>query len=63
MNQEKLKQLLEQLQQETAQEPESIGKLNIPNAMLWMKQKPYEETTIRRVAKELRHLAYTCYSY
>jgi hypothetical protein len=28
--------------------------------MLWMKEKAYEETTIRRVAKELRHLKRSC---
>ena len=55
MNQQLVKQLLEQLQQET-KDPTDIGKLNIPNTILWMKTNAYEQTTIKRVAKELRHL-------
>jgi hypothetical protein len=55
MNQELVKQLLEQLQQET-KDPTDIGKLNIPNTMLWMKTNAYEPTTIKRVAKELKAL-------
>ena len=53
MNQHLVKQLFEQLQQET-KDPTDIGKLNIPNTMLWMKTNAYEPTTIKRVAKELR---------
>ncbi len=59
MNQQLVKQLLEQLQQET-KDPTDIGKLNIPNTMLWMKTNAYEQTTIKRVAKELRHLERNC---
>ena len=59
MNQKIVKELLKQLQEET-QDPQDIGKLNIPNVMLWMKQEAYEPTTIQRVAKELRHLERNC---
>ena len=59
MNPKLVKQLLEQLQQET-KDPQDIGKLNIPNVMLWMKTNAYEPTTIKRVAKELRHLERNC---
>ncbi len=59
MNQKIVKELLKQLQAET-QDPQDIGKLNIPNVMLWMKQEAYETTTIQRVAKELRHLDHNC---
>jgi hypothetical protein len=48
MNQDIVKQLLEQLQQET-KDPTDIGILNIPNVMLWMKKNAYEPTTIKRV--------------
>ena len=60
MNQDKIRKIIERLQEETAQEPEYIGEVNIANVMLWMKEKAYEETTIRRVAKELRHLKRNC---
>jgi len=59
MNQHLVKQLFEQLQQET-KDPTDIGKLNIPNTMLWMKTNAYEQTAIKRVAKELRHLERNC---
>jgi integrase len=59
MNKKIVKELLKQLQEET-QDPQDIGKLNIPNVMLWMKQEAYETTTIQRVAKELRHLERGC---
>ncbi|NLD65482.1 MAG: hypothetical protein GX648_02800 [Crenarchaeota archaeon] len=59
MNEKLVKQLLEQLQKES-QDPQDIGKLNIPNVMLWMKTNAYESTTIKRVAKELRHLERNC---
>lgn len=58
-NQEKIKQLLEAIQQEN-QEPQDIGKVEIVNVMLWMKNNAYEPTTIKRVAKELRHLERNC---
>jgi hypothetical protein len=59
MNQKIVKELLKQLQTEN-QDPKEIGKLNIPNTMLWMKTNAYEPTTIKRVAKELRHLERYC---
>jgi integrase len=59
MNQKLVKQLLQQLQQET-QDPQDIGKLNIANVIIWMKKEAYEATTIHRVAKELRHLQAYC---
>ena len=59
MSQKIIKQLLEQLQTEN-QEPQEIEKLNITNVMLWMKKNAYEPTTIKRVAKELRHLEHNC---
>ena len=59
MNKKIVKELLKQLKEET-QDPKNIGKLNIPNVMLWMKQEAYEPTTIQRVAKELRHLERNC---
>jgi hypothetical protein len=52
------KQTLEQKQ--TAQEPQDIEKLNIPNLMIWMLKNAYEQTTIKRVRKELRHLEKYC---
>lgn len=54
MNQKIIKQLLEQLQQET-KDPQDIGNINLTNVIIWMKKEPYEETTIKRVLKELRH--------
>jgi integrase len=59
VNEQLVKQLLEQIQQST-QEPRDIGKVNIINTMLWMKNNAYEPTTIKRVAKELRHLERNC---
>jgi integrase len=59
MNQKIVKELLKKLQEET-QDPQDIGKLYIPNVMLWMKKEAYEPTTIQRVAKELRHLERNC---
>ena len=41
---------------EVNEQPQDIGKINIPNVMLWMLKSAYEQTTIKRVAKELRHL-------
>ena len=59
MNQKIVQELLKQLQQEN-QDPQDIGKLNIPNVMLWMKKEAYEQSTIKRIAKELRHLERNC---
>ena len=59
MNPKIVQELLKQLQQEN-QDPQDIGKINIPNTMLWMKTNAYEPTTIKRVAKELRHLERNC---
>jgi hypothetical protein len=58
MNKKLIEQLLKEIQ--TSQDPQDIGKLNIPNVMLWMKKSAYEPTTIQRVAKELRHLERSC---
>ena len=59
VNEKLVKQLLKEIQQST-QEPQDIGKVNIVNIMLWMKNNAYEPTTIKRVAKELRHLERNC---
>jgi hypothetical protein len=58
MNKHLIEQLLKEIQ--TNQDPQEIGKLNIPNVMLWLKKSAYEPTTIQRVAKELRHLERSC---
>jgi transcriptional regulator GlxA family with amidase domain len=55
VNEQLVKQLLQEIQQ-SSQEPQNIGKVSIINVMLWMKNNAYEPTTIKRVAKELRHL-------
>jgi hypothetical protein len=34
--------------------------MNIVNVMLWMQRNAYEESTIRKVAKLLRHLKKNC---
>lgn len=49
----------QQLEQ-NQQSPESIGKMNITNVMLWMMKNAYEQTTIKKVAKLLRHLERNC---
>ena len=59
MNQKTVKELLKQLQQET-QDPKTIGTLNIANIIIWMKKEAYENTTIERVVKELKHLERNC---
>jgi integrase len=38
----------------------SQSDMNIANTMLWMKKEAYEDTTIRKVAKLLRHLKKNC---
>jgi hypothetical protein len=43
-------------QKQTTQDPQDIGKLNLPNLMIWMLKTAYEKTTIKRVTKELKHL-------
>jgi hypothetical protein len=48
------------MKKQTTQEPQDIGKLNIPNLMIWMLKNAYEKTTIKRVRKELRHLEKYC---
>jgi len=45
MNENLVKQLLEELQQ-TTQDPQKIGKLNITNIILWIKKSAYEPITI-----------------
>ena len=52
------KQTLEPKQ--ITQEPQDIGKLNIPNLMIWMLKNAFEKTTIKRVIKELKHLEKNC---
>jgi len=52
----KMKKQTPEPKQETNNQPQDIGKLNIPNVVLWMLKSAYERTTIKRVAKELRHL-------
>ena len=42
------------------EQPQDIGKINIPNVMLWMLKNAYEQTTVKRVGKELRHLERNC---
>jgi len=46
----KLKEQTQEPKQENNQ-PQDIGKLSIPNVMLWMLKNAYERTTIKRVAK------------
>jgi integrase len=55
-----MKKQTQEPQQQVKQQPQDIGKLNIPNVMLWMLKNAYEQTTIKRVAKELRHLERNC---
>jgi integrase len=38
----------------------SQSNINIANTMLWMKKNAYEDTTLRKVAKLLRHLKRNC---
>ena len=47
-------------QKQTTQDPQNIGKLNIPNLMIWMLKNAYEKTTIKRVNKELKHSENNC---
>ena len=47
-------------QEQTQQSHESIGKMNVTNVMLWMMKNAYEQTTIKKVAKLLRHLERNC---
>jgi integrase len=49
----------QQLEQ-TQQSPDNIGKMNITNVMLWMMKNAYEKTTVKKVAKLLRHLERNC---
>jgi hypothetical protein len=49
----------QQLEQ-TQQSPDNIGKRNITNVMLWMMKNAYEKTTVKKVAKLLRHLERNC---
>jgi hypothetical protein len=57
--QELVRKLLEQLQTEN-QEPQEIGNINIPNVIIWMRKEAYEEGTIKRVLKELKHIIKNC---
>jgi hypothetical protein len=47
-------------QNQTNQEPQDLGNLNIPTLMIWMLKNVYEQTTIKRVTKELKHLQKNC---
>ena len=58
MNQDIVKQLLDNSKRKPR--PNRHRKTNIPNVMLWMKTNAYEPTTIKRAAKELRHLERNC---
>ncbi len=42
------------------EQPQDIGKINIPNVMLWMMKNAYEQSTIKKTAKLLRHLERNC---
>lgn len=57
--QELIKQLLA-LENQENQEPQNIGNINLTNVQIWMKKEAYEETTIKRVMKELRHIIKNC---
>jgi hypothetical protein len=54
MDERLIKKLLEQLQED--EQPQSTEKMNITNVMLWMKRKGYQESTVKKAAKLLRHL-------
>jgi hypothetical protein len=47
-------------QEQVNEQPQDIGKINVTNVMLWMMKNAYEQSTIKRVAKELRHLERNC---
>lgn len=57
--QELIKQLLA-LESQENQKPQEIGNINIPNLIIWMKKEAYEETTIRRILKEVKHIIRNC---
>jgi integrase len=59
MNRKIVEELLKQLKEESG-DPKDVGKLNITNIIIWMKKEAYENTTIERVVKELKHLERTC---
>ncbi|MGA3289789.1 MAG: hypothetical protein ABSD42_06075 [Candidatus Bathyarchaeia archaeon] len=40
MNKQQIEKMLKEIQ--TNQDPQDIGKLNIPNIMIWMKKNAYE---------------------
>jgi hypothetical protein len=46
--------------QNVTEQPQDIGKINIPNVMLWMMKNAYEQSTIKKTAKLLRHLERNC---
>jgi len=46
---------------EVNEQPKDIGKINIPNVMLWMPKNAYEQTTIKR-ATTLRTLFWSIVS-
>jgi integrase len=47
-------------QEQVNQQPQDIGKINITNIMLWMMKNAYEQSTIKKTAKLLRHLERNC---
>ena len=47
-------------QEQVNQQPREIGKINITNVMLWMMKSAYEQSTIKKTAKLLRHLQRNC---
>jgi integrase len=58
MDEKLVKKLLEQLQED--EQPQSTEKMNITNVMLWMKRKGYQDSTIKKALKLLRHLERSC---
>jgi hypothetical protein len=47
-------------QEQVNKQPQEIGKINIPNVMIWMMKNVYEQSTIKKVGKLLRHLERNC---
>ena len=45
---------------EVNEQPQDIRKINITNIMLWMLKNAFEQTTVKKVAKEIRHLERNC---
>jgi hypothetical protein len=52
----------QKIEQEIVEQPRDIGRINIPNVMLWMMKNAYEQTThqkssqtIKTLRKKLQH--------